>query len=331
MTRRGLPVGPPPDLADLSLPAPEESPFLRPRVRTRVRPRRRGRAARLVLLLQGVAVLLLLGAGAWTGYRRVVTSERLRVHRVEVSGSHFLSEGEVRELLGPAMGEHILSLDIEALGARLRSSPWVEDATVIRALPDVLRVQIHERVPLALAEVDRLYLMDSEGDLVDIYGPRTGVFDLPIVRGLQGIEEAQRRDRARRAGALLADLGDLAQEVSEVFVEGSGDLRVVLRGPGEVLLFREPPYRQRFLTFLSLRRELSEKAGGAEHFDLRFKGRIYAKRRVAPEETTPSPSAPRAADAPSPSYSVPVARPSPPETESSQYRQVSSLAGVNRR
>jgi len=197
------------------------------------------------------------------------------------------------------VGEHILTLDIDALGARLRSSPWVEDATVTRALPDVLRVQVRERVPLALAEVDRLYLMDSEGDLVDIYGPRTGVFDLPIVRGLQGIEEAQRRSRARRAGALLADLGELGQEISEVFVEAGGDLRVVLRGPGEVLLFREPPYRQRFLTFLSLRRELSEKAGGAEHFDLRFRGRIYAKRPGAAGPAAAAASTSTTGEAPS--------------------------------
>jgi hypothetical protein len=255
-------------------------------------------------------VLILTVAGAWGAYRRVLTSESLRVQRVEVTGSHFLSEGEVRELLGPAVGEHILSLDIEALGARLRSSPWVGEATVTRALPDALRVQIRERVPLALAEVDRLYLMDSEGDLVDIYGPRTGVFDLPIVRGLSGTEEAQRRDRARRAGALLADLAELGQEVSEVFVEGSGDLRVVLRGRGEVLLFREPPYRQRFLTFLSLRRELAEKANGALHFDLRFRGRIYAKRPQAAVNDKAPPGEPQGAPKNEKTPSVPGAPPS---------------------
>ena len=111
-------------------------------------------------------------------------------------GSHFLSEGEVRELLGPAVGENILSLDLAALKARLRSSPWVADATVTRTLPNTVRVEVQERVPLALAEIDRLYLMDGDGALVDIYGPRTGVFDLPIVRGLLGVDEDSRRARA---------------------------------------------------------------------------------------------------------------------------------------
>ncbi len=214
MTRRGLPVGPPPEeLMELSTldPSVEESPFLRSRRRTRVRPRRRGLATRSLLALQVVAVALVAVVGAWTAWQRVFASDRLRVGRLEVRGSHFLSEGEVRELIGPAVGESILSLDIEALKARLRSSPWVADATVVRALPDTVRVEIHERVPLALAELDRLYLMDEDGGLIDIYGPRTGAFDLPIVRGLLGVEEESRRDRARRAGALLADLAELGE------------------------------------------------------------------------------------------------------------------------
>ena len=284
----GLPVGPPPpELMDLQFdPVVEESPFLRPRRRARVRPRRRGFTARALLAVQAAAVGLLAVVGAWSAWQRVFASDRLRVGRLEVRGSHFLSEGEVRELAAPAVGENILGLDIEALKARLRASPWVADATVTRALPDTVRVEIHERLPLALAELDRLYLMDEDGGLIDTYGPRTGAFDLPIVRGLNGVEEESRRDRARRAGALLADLAELASEVSEVYVEPTGDLRVILRGPGEVLLFGDPPYRPRLVTFLSLRRELAEKAPGAEHFDLRFRGRIFAKQAAAPPPPT---------------------------------------------
>jgi cell division protein FtsQ len=315
VTRRGLPVGPPPEeLMELPLdPGVEESPFLRPRRRTRVRPRRRGATTRALLAVQVAAVALLALAGAWTAWQRVFASDRLRVARLEVLGSHFLSEGEVRELASPVVGESILALDIEALKARLRSSPWVADATVTRALPDTVRVEIHERVPLALAELDRLYLMDEAGGLIDIYGPRTGAFDLPIVRGLVGLEEESRRDRARRAGALLADLAELGSEISEVYVEPSGDLRVVLRGPGEVLLFADPPYRERLVTFLSLRRDLAEKAPGAEQFDLRFRGRIFAKLPPAaprPSEPGAVPSRPAAENAePRAAGSVRPARP----------------------
>jgi cell division protein FtsQ len=284
-SRRGLPPEPLPDLVDLPLGNIEEPPFFRPRHRTRVRKARRAAlSSRAVLVLQLAAGALALAALAWTGYAKVMASERLRVLKVEVRGGHFLSEGEVRELLGPAVGENILGLDIEALKARLRASPWVADATVSRTLPDTLKVAIHERVPLALAEIDRLYLMDADGGLIDIYGPRTASFDLPIVRGLQGLEGEARRDRAQRAGALLKDLADLGAEISEVYVLGTGDLKVVLRGPGETLLLGPPPCRPRLLAFLGLRRELAERAPGTESYDLRFRGRIYAR----PRETSPS-------------------------------------------
>jgi hypothetical protein len=128
--------------------------------------------------------------------------------------------------------------------------------------------------------------------LIDIYGLRTAGFDLPIVRGLKGIDDETRRERARRAGVLLEDLGELGAELSEVRVEPSGDLRVVLRGAFEVLKLGAPPYRKRLLTFLGLRKELRERCPAAEYFDLRFRDRIYAKpaaAAAAPQPATPAP------------------------------------------
>jgi cell division protein FtsQ len=296
--RRPLPSAP---MIDLPLHAGmgDEPPFLRPKVRTRIKRGRRGLLGRGVLALQLGGVGLLLVGGLWTGYSRVMASEKLKVGRVDVRGSHFLSEGEVREMLGPAVGENILALDIDDLKSRLRASPWVADATVRRALPDTLEVEIQERVPLALAEVDRLYLMDGEGALIELYGPRTAGFDLPIVRGLLGLDAESRADRASRAGELLQDLGDLAGEVSEVQVEASGELRLVLRGKGEVLrMGAAPPYRKRLQTFLGLRSELTARCPDAEYFDLRFRDRIYAQGPATPPpqaaaEPGASPVAPR--------------------------------------
>jgi len=327
--RSGLPRAPVAErqrrlkLVPLDLPPIEsdEPPFLRPERRTRVRRARRGLMWRVIVGLEVLAGLLVALFATWGAYSRVMAAERLKVAHLEVRGSHFLSEADVRDLLGPALGENILSLDIAELTSRLRSSPWVAEATVARSLPDTLRVQVKERAPLALAEVERLYLMDGEGVLIDVYGPRTAGFDLPIVRGLAKADEASRRERAHRAGELLSDLGPLASEVSEVEVDADGDMRVTLRGSGETLRMGAAPYRPRLLDFLGLRGELAKRCPGAEWYDLRFRDRIVAhgpvKRwpekdkdaeavRVEPEtpprtvepfdapapEATPAPSAP---------------------------------------
>jgi cell division septal protein FtsQ len=258
----------------------EEPPFLRPRQRTRVRRQRRGPIARSMVAVNVAAVGLVAVVLSWMGYSRVMASPRLRVTHVEVRGGHFLSEGEVRELLGPAVGENILSLDIDDLKTRLRKSPWVADATVQRSLPDTLRVEIDERAPVALAEIDLLFLMDADGALIELYGPRTAAFDLPVVRGLAGLEPDERRERARRVAVLLADLDELSTELSEIRVEPSGDIEAVLRS-GEVVRLGAPPYKKTFLTFLGLRGQLRVRCPEAEFFDLRFRDRIYAKQRAA--------------------------------------------------
>ncbi len=258
--------------------AESEPPFFRPQQRTRVQRPRRGARSRAVVALNILALLLFGSCGMWRGYSKVMASERLKVTHVEVRGGHFLSEGEVRELLGPAVGENILTLDIDALKQRLRASPWVQDAHVQRNLPDTLRVEIEERQPVALAEIDRLYLMDAAGVLIELYGPRTASFDLPIVRGLGGLGLAEREERARRVGALLLDLDELAVELSEVRADASGELEAVLRG-GEVAKLGSPPYRKKFVTFLGLRASLRERCPSAEFFDLRFRDRIVVKER----------------------------------------------------
>jgi cell division protein FtsQ len=273
---------PPRPVEEVQPAGPDEAPFFRPKSRTRVRRARHSLFGRGLLVLQIAAVAVLLASALWTGYARAMSSERLKVAHVDVRGERFLSQGEVVQLLGPAVGENILALDLDALKAKLRASPWVADAIVRRTLPDTLKVDIRERVPLALAAVDRLYLMDGDGTLIDIYGPRTATFDLPIVRGLPVSDGDARRDRAQRAGTLLRDLGALGAEISEVQVEDGGDLRVVLRGPGEVLRMGTPPFRKRFVTFLSLRKDLAERCPNAEYFDLRFKDRIYAKEPETP-------------------------------------------------
>ncbi len=209
-------------------------------------------------------------------------------------------------------------------------------ATVTRRLPDTLRIQIQERVPLALAELDRLYLMDADGGLIEIYGPRTAGFDLPIVRGLLGVDEDSRRERARRAGVLLADLAELGSEVSEVYVLPSGDLSVVLRGAGETLLFGDPPYRERLVTFLSLRKDLVERAPDAEHFDLRYRGRIYAKRAAVvpgqPAAGVPVPARP-ATERPRNGPAVQPPRPAPQAREAGEdpRAMVAHAAGTSPR
>jgi len=273
---RGLPVGPP-KKEPVPPTAAGEGPFFRPARISRARKDKRSTLRRAFVSIQIGAAICAGLVGLFLLTERFAIPHQFRITSIEVKGSRFLSEGEVREMLGPAIGSSLISADLERLRANLAASPWVGGAVVRRKLPDTLLVDVTERFPIAFAETDQLYVMDATGELIDLLGPRTAVFDLPIIRGLGGVSIEVRRDRARRANILLEDLGDLATEVSEISVDLSGDLMVVLRGDGSVLKLAAPPYRKRVLSFLALRQKLRERCPDAEYFDLRFKDRIYAK------------------------------------------------------
>lgn len=274
---RGLPIGPPPKEAPQLQSLSSDGPFFRPPRQSRARRDKRSGLRSVFLAIQISAAVCAALVGAFLFTERFAIPHRFRIASIEVKGNHFLSEGEVREMLGPAMGGSLISADLEGLRANLAASPWVGGAVVRRKLPDTLTVDVTERFPIAFAETDQLYVMDASGELIDLLGPRTAGFDLPVIRGLGGVSMEVRRDRARRASVLLDDLGDLSAEVSEMSVDASGDLLVVLRGDGSVLKLAEPPYRRRVLSFLALRQKLRERCPDAEYFDLRFKDRIYAK------------------------------------------------------
>lgn len=266
-----------------------DGPFFRPARLSRTKREKRSGLKRFVLALQIGAAMCAALVGAFLLTERFAIPNRFRIASIEVKGNKFLSEGEVREMLGPAVGSNLMSADLEGLRSNLAASPWVGGAVVRRKLPDTLLVDVTERFPIALAETDQLYVMDSSGELIDLLGPRTAGFDLPIIRGLGGVSVEVRRDRAHRASSLLEDLGDLSSEVSEISVDRAGDLMVVLRGDGSVLKLAEPPYRKRVLSFLALRQKLHERCPDAEYFDLRFKDRIYAKPASRDEKSDLSP------------------------------------------
>ena len=58
--------------------------------------------------------------GAYLLTERFAIPNRFRIATIEVKGNQFLSEGEVREMLGPAMGGNLISADLEGLRVESR-------------------------------------------------------------------------------------------------------------------------------------------------------------------------------------------------------------------
>jgi cell division protein FtsQ len=60
---------------------------------------------------------------------------------------------------------NLLAIDLKGMCHRLEQSPWIERAQIKRSFPDRLSISIRERKPVALINMDGLYLVDEKGTI----------------------------------------------------------------------------------------------------------------------------------------------------------------------
>jgi cell division protein FtsQ len=96
--------------------------------------------------------------------RQTLLDLGLSVRSVTVAGRAQTETTEILDALNVAVGDSILHADITAAQQRLAKLAWVKRATIIRKLPDTLHVEIEERRPIAIWQIDRrMVLVDYRG------------------------------------------------------------------------------------------------------------------------------------------------------------------------
>ena len=129
---------------------------------------RLGRGAWVVGRVLGkvVAIVAVLGGAGWGGrwaVHAVVDSPRFQVKQIDIAPAQHVRREEILELSGVALGDRLLSIDTDAVAARLARHPWVAAVQVKRDLPSVLHIDLVERRAAAVASLGGLYLVDDNG------------------------------------------------------------------------------------------------------------------------------------------------------------------------
>jgi cell division protein FtsQ len=128
-----------------------------------------GRGAWVVGRVLGkiIAMVAVLGGAGWGGLwaiRHVVDSPRFQVKQIDISPAQHVRREELLALAAVALGDKLLTIDTDAVAARLATHPWVARAQVKRDLPSVLHIDLVERRAAAVASLGAgLYLVDENG------------------------------------------------------------------------------------------------------------------------------------------------------------------------
>src|SRR5437660_8620010 len=204
----------------LDLDVEQESPFLRAQKRVSVRrgslPKKA--AVRLKWALVALTALFVMAIGAGIAYRYGEHSWRFRIESsddIEITGIHSVTHSQIMEVLGGDIGRNIFFVPLAQRKTQLEQIPWVESASVMRFVPNRLKVEIHERTPVAFARIGpRISLIDAGGTLMEL--PQKHKYSFPVILGMNpGEPLSTRAPRMKAYNSLVQDLGSSASRYSQ--------------------------------------------------------------------------------------------------------------------
>ncbi|MBR1218367.1 cell division protein FtsQ/DivIB [Bradyrhizobium sp. U87765 SZCCT0131] len=184
-------------------------------------PRRFGWLATLVILLASLAFGVVKGnhveefVTALSDTRNAAANAvGFRITNVAISGRKQLTQDEVLAVGGVTGRSSLLFLDAATVRDRLKASPWIADATVLKLYPGQLQIDITERKAFALWQQDgALSVIADDGQILEPWVSRRFT-SLPLVVGKGA------GPRAREFLALLDQYPQVRAAVKAVVLVG---------------------------------------------------------------------------------------------------------------
>ncbi|MDQ5911606.1 MAG: Cell division protein FtsQ [Pseudomonadota bacterium] len=120
----------------------------------------------------GVAmVLAVVGWGLWIGSQKLQDPNAFPLREVRIGGElRNLAKADLEPVANGVLGQNFFMADLDALRTALAANPWIETVAVRRWWPDVVDIELRERVAFGYW---------GDGEMVDVNGRR---FRPPIVR-----------------------------------------------------------------------------------------------------------------------------------------------------
>src|SRR5579871_6320396 len=263
----------------------EESPFLRAQKRVSARrsslPKKT--VSRLLWAAIAIAVLCLAAIAATGLYQYGERSWRFRIEssdNIEVTGMENVTKAQIMEVMGSDIGRNIFFVPLNQQKAQLEQIPWVESASVMRFVPNRLKVEIHERTPVAFARVGpRIFLIDAGGTLMEL--PQKHKYSFPVILGMNpGEPLSTRLPRMKAYNELVQELDSggarYSQDLSEVDLSDLENLKVRVNDPaGDVQVeLGSSDYLKRYRTYVSHVQEWRQQFQKLESVNLRYDNQV---------------------------------------------------------
>lgn len=253
-------------------------------------------------VLLGLAAFALL-AGVAIAYQAAHTflsrDSRFRIAgtgSIQASGLAEVSRAEILPIFGEDIGRNIFFVPLAERRRQIEQLPWVQSATVMRLLPDQIRVDVVERQPVAFVrQGGQIGLVDANGVLLTM--PPAAMaqhhYSFPVLTGIDaGDSIGGRQQRITLYQRLMSELDSSGQhfssQISEIDLTDPEDARVTLQQQGDDIVahFGEDRFLERYQRYQAHIAEWRAQYPNLAGVDLRYDQKVYLqmKQGAAPTE-----------------------------------------------
>jgi cell division protein FtsQ len=161
--------------------------------------------------------------GHWM-YRHLLEDPFFRVREVRVEGCRKIAKETLFPLTAMEGMPNLFTVRLRDVAQRLESHPWIEEVRARKVFPNQIWIQIKERQPIAILQLEELYYIDTKGVIFSPVGDRDE-YNYPFLTGLtrQGLE----KDPAEAKHLILKAL-ELLNTVNHDKVSPLGEISEIL-------------------------------------------------------------------------------------------------------
>jgi len=236
----------------------------------------------------GLSLLFLLtltSAVKWANYRKSFV-----LTEVDISGYNILEKKDYQVIVSEFKIESINNYKLREISNKIEKNPFVKAVQVSRQFPNVIKINIVERKPLAIINLDEKLMIDNDGFVLPNHSYGDSVL-IPVLSGFNPAKdlypygEKTLSIKVKEAISILNQLSKsynkLYNNISEITLNNNDDYVIILSDrPTRVILGKK-----NIMTKLNILKTFDKSLGQRQLTDYRLLDMRYNKQLVAREWT----------------------------------------------
>ena len=228
-------------------------------------------------------VLTLWGANRWANYRHI-----FEVKEITISGYKILDKKDYQEIVDQFDIRSIHDVKMKKIAETIEANPFVKAARVSRRFPNQITINIVERKPLAILNMDSFLMLDGEAVVLPDHEYSQNAL-VPILSGfntaLDLYPEGEQtysikvKEAVSILNKLASEYSTLYENISELTLNSHEEYVIILTDrPTRVILGKDDIFSK-----LNILKNFEEALGQRQLTDYRLTDMRYKKQLVARE------------------------------------------------